>query len=72
MTQDNPTFTPGASPLSEEDLERLREAETELQRAREQIDLAKQANLDVSAQEERVATLAQQIRSIKSTYFPGR
>lgn len=72
MVQDNQSFSPSGSPLDEDDLERLREAEAELQRAREQIDLAKSANLDVSVQEERVATLAQQIRSLKATYFPGR
>lgn len=72
MTQDQKPFDVQASPLDDSDLERLTEAQTMLQRAREQIDLAKSANLDVSRAEDRVAELDTQIRSIKTVYFPGR
>lgn len=72
MTQDSPQFNIEANPLSDEDLDKLNEAQRQLATARQQVDLAKSAGIDVSRAEDRVSELETQIRSLKSVYFPGR
>jgi DNA-binding phage protein len=58
--------------LSEQDLSRINTALTQLERAKQVIDLATQAGLDVQALDERHKSSRDQLLRIKNTFFPGR
>jgi hypothetical protein len=60
------------SPLNDSHLKQLNDALVAAKIARSQIAMAEAAGLDVAAQKAQLDTAEDQIRRIKSVYFPGR
>lgn len=58
--------------LTEQDLSRINTALGQLQRAKEVIDMASRAGIDVSPFKDRAKTSEEQLLRIKNTFFPGR
>lgn len=61
-----------AGPLVEKDLDDINTRLDQLIQADEQIKLAEQAGMDVSALKETARTQRNQLLRIKQTYFPGQ
>lgn len=61
-----------AGPLVEKDLDAININIDRLSAAEEQIKLAEQAGLDVTAFREQARTQRSQLLKIKQTYFPGQ
>lgn len=59
-------------PLNEQHLADINNALQQLAEANRQIKLAKQAGIDVTAQEAEAKDTENKLRSIKQVYFPGR
>lgn len=60
------------NPLNEQHYQQIKDGLAQADEALRQIDLAKRAGLDVSAQEKQVAETKARLLSIKQVYFPGR
>lgn len=60
------------SPLTDAHLQQLNAALRAAQVAESQIQLAKQAGIDVSGHEQQLAQAVAKIRAIKAAYFPGQ
>lgn len=58
--------------LTEEDFQRITKGIQDAEQAENIIALAKQAGMDVSAQEQRAKEGKAQLLKIKNTFFPGR
>ncbi len=63
--------TPPFSPLTREHLEAIRNGLDALTVAEQQIALAKQAGLDVTAFEQQLRDNRDKLLRLKNTYFPG-
>lgn len=59
------------SPLDDSHLAQIRSMELPIEGAKAQIALAKQAGINVDAQEKQLLTDEGKLKAIKSTYFPG-
>lgn len=59
------------SPLNDDHLKQINAALQAITVAETQIILAKQAGVDVTAQEHQVAEAKVKLRALKNTYFPG-
>jgi len=60
------------SPLTDAHYQELKNALDVAKQAMQQIDLAEQAGIDVSAQKQTLADTTAKLSKIKSVYFPGR
>lgn len=60
------------NPLTQDDLTRINDSITQINDVREQIRLAKQAGIDVSAEEQEINKQQEQLLKLKQTYFPGQ
>lgn len=58
--------------LTEQDLQRINTALGQLDRAKQVIDMATSAGIDVSTFKDRASTSRDQLLKIKNTFFPGR
>jgi hypothetical protein len=59
------------SPLNDEHLTQINSALNAIAVAETQVLLAKQAGIDVSAQENEIRDAKTRLRALKNTYFPG-
>lgn len=59
------------SPLTTDHAVQLRNSLDRIQLVKNQIDLAKRAGIDVSAQEQKLLASEETIRKVLNTYFPG-
>lgn len=64
--------SPTVGPLTIEHLSQLRNAQDIIRNAKDQIELAKRAGIDVSAQEQQIADTETKLAKIKQVYFPGQ
>jgi len=60
------------SPLTLQHLEQIRNALDVINVAQQQVDLAKRAGIDVSAQETQLADSKGKLLQLKNVYFPGQ
>jgi len=66
------TIKIGENPLSEDDLVKINNGLIYAREGLRQIDLAKMAGLDVTAQEQQLRDYESKLLSPKQVYFPGR
>lgn len=61
-----------ANPLTENHLAQINQGLDQVNVALQQIDMAKRAGLDVSAQEQQANDTRDKLLQLKNVYFPGR
>ena len=60
-----------ANPLTKEDKAKITQALTAIDEVKKEINKAKLANIDVSAQEDRLKEIETRLLGVKRVYFPG-
>ena len=60
-----------ANPLTKDDKSKISQALVAIEEAKKDINKAKLANVDVSAQEDRLKEIETRLLGIKRVYFPG-
>lgn len=65
------TTRPPVSPLNDRDLEAIKSSLKQLEEAQAQVDLARRADFDVSAEEEKIKQARAKLQKIRQVYFPN-
>ena len=60
-----------ANPLTKEDKTKINQALTAIDEVKKEINRAKLANIDVSAQEDRLKEIETRLLGVKRVYFPS-
>lgn len=60
------------NPLSETDLAQINDGINQAEQGMRQLELAKRAGIDVTAQEAELTKTLKQLRQLKQVYFPNR
>lgn len=62
---------PPVSPLGDKELADIKQSLKQLDEAQEQVNLAKRAEFDVSAEEQKIREARTKLQKIRQVYFPN-